>query len=493
MKPRGGPLVANSLRLIFISMRLQILLFLILLYGSGCATYYQVNQRFNTYFEQGELEKAEALLDNNEKVKEGKAKLLYYMNRGLLAAMQGAYEESNRFFEEAYILGEDLRNNLWNTTASLFTNPNLTYYTGEDHELLLIHYYKALNFLKLGDHEAALVECRRLNIKLNTLSDKYRSGVLGTHTKYTRDAFIHNLMGIIYEADGDYNNAFIAYRNAVEAYRNDYQEMFGLGVPDQLKHDLLHAAYLIGFDEELRQYEKEFDMHYQHQSQPEKGELVFFWNNGLGPVKSEWGITFALIRGEGGLVTFRNDEFGWSFPFYLEDEEDYEKKGLNKVEFIRVAFPKYVERPLVFHEGSLKAGNATYPLELGEDVNGIAFRSLQQRMMKEFAISLLRVALKKAAEYSAREQNEDLGAILGLVNAVTEKADTRNWQTIPHSIYYTRVPMKAGENDVTLELNARQNSVSAQKHTFTFDIKKGETFFYSFHSLKSQPIPGYYY
>jgi hypothetical protein len=264
-------------------------------------------------------------------------------------------------------------------------------------------------------------------------------------------------------------------------------------VPDQLKHDLLHAAYLMGFDEELRLYEKEFDMHYDHQPKPERGEMVFFWNNGLGPVKAEWGITFTLIRGEGGLVTFRNDEFGFSFPFFLEDDEDYEKKGLNRVEFIRVAFPKYVERPLVFNAGSLKVDNETYPLELGEDVNGIAFRTLQQRMLKEFSVSLLRVALKKAAEYSVREQNQDLGAVVGLVNALTEKADTRNWQTIPHSIFYTRAPMKPGANEVTLELSSLKNNTPSQKHSFTFDIKKGETFFYSFHSLESQPISGYYY
>ncbi len=474
-------------------MKLQSFLLITLLYCSGCATYYQVNQKFNTYVEQGELKKAEHVLDKNEKLKEGKAKLLYYMNRGVLASMQGEYEESNRFFEEAYILGEDLRNNYLNIAASLLTNPNFTYYTGEDHELLLIHYYKALNFLKLGDHEAALVECRRLNIKLNALSDKYRSNVLGSNTKYTRDAFTNNLMGIIYEADGDYNNAFIAYRNAVEAYREDYQEMFGLGVPDQLKHDLLRSAYLMGFNEELRRYEELFGMKYQHKPQSEKGELVFFWNNGLGPVKSEWSITFTLIRGEGGLVTFRNDEFGFSFPFFLDNEDDYEKKGLNKVEFIRVAFPKYVERPLVFNEGSLMVDNKTYPLELGENINSIAFRTLQQRMLKEFAVSLLRVALKKAAEYSAREKNEDFGAILGLVNALTEKADTRNWQTIPHSIYYTRVPVNAGENEVTLELNSHKGNIPSQKHSFTFDIKKGKTFFHSFHSLESQPIPGYYY
>jgi len=115
-------------------MKFQSFLLLTLLYCSGCATYYQVNQKFNAYVEQGELKKAEHVLDKNEKLKEGKAKLLYFMNRGVLASMQGEYAESNRFFEEAYILGEDLRNNYLNIAASLLTNPNFTYYTG--HSLL---------------------------------------------------------------------------------------------------------------------------------------------------------------------------------------------------------------------------------------------------------------------------------------------------------------------------------------------------------------------
>src|SRR3546814_7467610 len=45
-----------------------------------------------------------------------------------------------------------------------------------------------------SDLEEALAECRRVNIRLQQLSDKYHS-----ERKYQRDAFIHNLMGIIYQ------------------------------------------------------------------------------------------------------------------------------------------------------------------------------------------------------------------------------------------------------------------------------------------------------
>ena len=79
--------------------------------------------------------------------------------------MMGRYEESNEYFEKGFLFGEDYRKNYLYEVASYLTNPMVTTYKGEDHEHLMLLYYKALNFLKLGKTEEALVECRRLNIR----------------------------------------------------------------------------------------------------------------------------------------------------------------------------------------------------------------------------------------------------------------------------------------------------------------------------------------
>nr|WKN34087.1 hypothetical protein K4G66_17040 [Tunicatimonas sp. TK19036] len=451
----------------------------------ACASYYQVNEKFNRSFEDGDLERAEKVLDGSKKASEGKAKLLYNLNRGVIASLQGKFEESNTFLEKAYELGEDLRNNYLNTAASLLVNPMVSYYTGEDHELLLLHYYKALNYLQMGDTESALVECRRMNIKLNKFSDKYKGGLFGAEGKYHRDAFVHTLMGLIYDADRDYNNAFIAYRNAVDIYREDYLPLFGLDAPEQLQQDLLRIAHLMGFTNELQRYEKLLGKTYKPSSH-EGGELVFFWNNGLGPVKSEWSLNFALIRGRGGAMMFKNEELGWSLPFAVSSDEEYEQKGLDDLNIIRVAFPKYTERTPHFTKATLQMPDRSFlVLEKAEDVNAIAFQSLQQRMFKEFSTSLLRVALKKASEYSVRQQNDNLGAVIGIVNAITERADTRNWQTIPHAIHYTRAALPTGEQTVQLSINGR--NATEQKHELTYQIRKNRTTFGAFHSLEAQP------
>ncbi len=443
---------------------------------SSCATFYEINYEFNQNFEQGNIERAQSVLNKNKKRLKKKGEFLYYANHGVVSSMLGDLENSNVQFEKAYLYGEDYRQNALNVAASFLVNPKLIKYPGEDHEHLLLLYYKALNFLKLGDNEAALVECRRLNNRLNDLSDKYKSD-----NKYKRDAFIHNLMGIIYEANGDVNNAFIAYRNAYNIYQEDFQTLFGFSAPDQLKQDLLRSAYLTGFDEEVRRYEKEFGITYKHQPVP-NGELVFFWHNGLGPIKDEWSVNFTVLPGGNGVVTFVNEDFGFNFPFaYNYDEEDDGAK-LTDLEVFRVAFPKYVERDMTHSSATLILGNQRKELELAEDINAIAFKSLEQRMVWEFGKSLLRAALKKAAEEVVEDEDEGLGLVVGLINAITEQADTRNWQTVPHSIYYTRMPLEAGQNKVNIQLN-REGSNLGKVINFTFTGKKGKTVFHTYQTL----------
>ncbi len=453
------------------------LLIICLLFFTSCATYYEVNKDFNAAFEQGNLEQAADLLAKNKKAAKGKSRFLYLANRGVVLSMLGNYEESNRYLEEAYLFTEDYQVNYLNEAAALLTNPNAVVYKGEDHERLLLLYYKAINYLQMARYDEALVECKRLNIRLQQLSDKYKSD-----KKYDEDAFIHVLMGIIYEAQKDYNNAFIAYRNALDIYKTDYKAMFQVTVPDQLKEDILRTAYLTGFNEEYNQYKREFGME-NYTYKTNEGTLVFFWNNGLGPYKSEWSINFAVVEGQGGVFNFTNEEYGFTFPFSVPVSEEDNRSSLSDLEVFRVAFPKYVERDKFYKSASLSLNGEDYKLDLAEDVNALAFKTLRQRMLLEFGRSLLRVALKKAAEKQIEKESEGIAVAVSFLNALTEKADTRNWQTLPHSIHYSRVPLKQGSNEVTLKLHSPYNN-GTEERVFNYEITSGETVFQPFYSLE---------
>lgn len=458
-------------------MKKKSLVFFLILCLSSCATFYEVNYDFNREFEQGDLDRAIKTLRDDKRSAKGTTRFLYFANNGLLLSMTGKYNESNDYLERAYLFGEDFRVNYTAEFASYLTNPQVTVYRGEDHEHLMVLYYKALNFLKQERYEEALVECRRLNIRLQQLSDRYTS-----ESKFQRDAFIHNLMGIIYQASGDWNNAFIAYRNAVEIYEADYSRLFGLPVPDQLKKDVITAAQMTGFEEEAAFFRNKFNMLDFKVERPD-GELVFFWHNGLTPVKDEISINFAVTPGGNGMFVFDSGQGAMSFPFHVNDQHD--RQDLRDLEVFRVAFPRYVERPAYYSKASIRLDSAQYALETGQDVNAIAFYSLQQRMLTEFSKTLLRAALKKAAEHSLRKEDKTWGAVLGMVNAMTEKADTRNWQTLPHSICYARVPLREGRNTTTFATTT--SGGNSDEHTFTYTVKRGQTLFHTFSSLESLP------
>ncbi|HRJ30526.1 MAG TPA: hypothetical protein PLV21_17465 [Cyclobacteriaceae bacterium] len=442
---------------------------------SACASFYEGTYDYNRHFEEGNLDQALKTLRSNTLYNRKHAQFLSYLNNGLLLSVMGRYDESNSYFEKAYLFGEDYRMNYAREAASYLTNPTVTIYRGEDHEHLMLLYYKALNFLKMERYEEALVECRRLNIRLLQLSDRYNSP-----ERYRRDAFIHNLMGIIYQASKDWNNAFIAYRNALEIYEEDYVRLFNVHPPDQLKTDLLTAAWNTGFKDEFTFYKDQFGWNDFTVSQ-HPADLIFFWHNGLGPIKDEWSINF-MIRRAGDSFIFYNEQLGLSFAFPVTSDDD--RKALSSIEVFRVAFPRYVERLPLYTSARIMKDDSIYPLELTEDVNRIAFKSLQERMWLEFSKALIRVALKKAAEYSARKEDEGLGAVIGLVNAMTEKADTRNWQTLPHSILYTRVPLNEGNN--TTRFSLRLPNGVEEERTFSYRAKEGQTLFHTFTSLEAR-------
>jgi hypothetical protein len=140
-----------------------------------------------------------------------------------------------------------------------------------------------------------------------------------------------------------------------------------------------------------------------------------------------------------------------------------------------------VERKPTSTSAVIKSGASSYPLESAEDINAIAFKTLNDRFLREMAGSLLRVATKQALEEVTRKEDKTAGAILSIVNAATEKADTRNWQCLPHSISYTRIPLTNGDNQLTL--NVKMTDGRTVTNDVSLNAKQGKTYFHAFHTL----------
>jgi uncharacterized protein len=421
----------------------------------SCSSYYERNRQFQALIYQDKFAEASDLLAKSKKAKKKRNRVLYLLERGYALYRDGKYLESSKLFIEADYLIEDYKKQIGYEALSLFINPSVKPYKTEDFEQVMLNYINALNFLKLKDYESALVECRRINLKLIATAERYKE-----KPKYKEDAFAHLLMGSIYETTGDLNNAFIAYRNAYEVYKRDYVPFFEMPIPVQLKKDVFNMALANGFKSDIEYFEKEFGMT-PKDIQKSESELIIFWNNGFSPYKEQFSIDFTILR-SGNFITFVNPTLGYNFSFPASSVSQQDASNLSALRVVRIAFPRYVHRPLIYNRAEVSLSDKNYGFEMVENLDAIAFKSLNDRFGREMANALLRFAIKKATEMALRKENKDAAAILSIANAISEQADTRNWQTLPNTVSYTRIPLNIGENKIIFKAfkNGNQGSYS---------------------------------
>ncbi|QEC45878.1 hypothetical protein FSB84_06940 [Pseudobacter ginsenosidimutans] len=432
-----------------------------MLFLFSCVTY---NQRIADYYaamRNNNYTAAEATLEKTKILQAKRNRLLYLFEKGKMAHLMKQYDSSNRYFNEADIFMEDVRTSASDVALGTLLNPMMQTYKGEAFEKFMLHYYKALNYLYLGKPGDALVEARRISLSNYELQDKTKSD-----NKYNDDAFSLMMQGIIYQQNDDWNNAFIAYRNSVDLFLKNNNSYYGVPIPQQLKQDLLRAADKTGFTDELGRYEKLMNTSYQKYPEPPGGELVLFWENGLAPVKEEQNFFFALTKDGLGNFAFVDPSGSFNIPFnfsaYNINSSDLRLADLRS---FRVAFPRYVEQPMYFRNATVTLDNQKYSLEQAQNINTLAFTTLRERFLKEMSTALARLVVKKLAEMAARPKSDDknkdtkeaIALAIQAFSFATEKADTRNWQSLPHTIYYTRIPLQKGTNQLQFQASGQSS------------------------------------
>ncbi|PQJ72898.1 COG3014 family protein [Polaribacter butkevichii] len=435
--------------------------FIVFLFFSSCASYNTKSQKFQAALQQGNIEKALNDIDKNSFLKKNRNSLLYFLEKGKIAYLNENYELSNTFLNKADFFIEENKRAVGNAVLGVLLNPEKETYTGEDFEKIAIHYYKALNYIFLQKPDDALVEAKRINLQLQQLNDKYPEG---KKNRYSSDAFALNLQGFLYEASGDVNNAFISYRNAADLYLANKGSFMGTPLPEQLKKDVLRTAASLGFINELHRYENIFGITHQINKTTTEGELILFWENGLVPFKEQNFFSFTVLPGKtDGIVSIYNKELDLKLPIPISN--DYNKKqSFSDINIFNVAFPKYIARTPYFSGATiLKDSTKIGSLQMVQNYEDIAFKTLKDRTLREIGKTAIRLGTKKLSESLLRDQNKDLGAVLGIFNAMSEHADTRNWQSLPNAIYYARIPLKKGENTISVLLKTTDGTTQEEK------------------------------
>ncbi len=464
---------------------------------SSCASFERYRGLYNNMLEQSDLESAARLVENKNFYQKDRNKVLYYLELGALARMQGDLEKSNEYLNQADHLIEDRRASLGAQGLAMISNPRVLPYRTEYFENIAVHYLKSLNYLQLNDVPAARVEARRTNIRLQELNDAVPDKPL----KYHDDVLGHITMGLSYEMNGEWNNAFIAYRNAAELFIEEgkVQAYMGVAMPEQLKCDLVRMAELVGFTNDAQYYQNLLQPRCPEDVGP-GGSLALFWENGQGPVKEEAILGFNILRyDDRSSMRFVNNSMGLEYDLGPQAYNEY--NGFEGVNNIRLALPSFQRRNYPLRSAKVSYPGGSRPLEMIEDLNEVAQQSLRDRFHRELANALLRLAAKEAMEASLRsiktkkkdseeekEESEEgeekkkkeedkkeedrysdtagqiLGGAMDIINAVTERADIRSWQSLPAEIFYQRIPLKRGTNEIKVTFYNQYNQ-RTEEHT----------------------------
>ncbi len=185
-------------------------------------------------YQQGDYATAIAKLEEeNESLYRDKDSVLYYLDVGMLQHYNGDYASSRQNLSEAERLIEELfTRSVSQAAGSLLLNDNVIDYAGEDFEDVYLNVFNALNFLAVDDAEAAFVEVRRINTKLNLLEDKYRDladqygrgeeasvDFESGESRFYNSALARYMSLLLYRGSDDYDGARIDWEEIQEAYR----------------------------------------------------------------------------------------------------------------------------------------------------------------------------------------------------------------------------------------------------------------------------------
>jgi hypothetical protein len=383
--------------------------------GAGCVSARVMDREADNLFRGGRYEEAAAHLQKSlqEQGENSRDQLLYLLDIGLSLHAAGKFEESNKVLLQADKIAEIKDyTSLSKEGATLLTSDNIKDYKGEDFEKVLINTYLSMNYALMGDYENALVEARRVNHKLYLM-------VTEGSRKYKQNAFARYLSATLYEASGDYNDAYIDLKETLKL-----EPQF-----PNLGRDLWRVAKLNGMRDEADEWDEQFKLTAEDHKQamlgaPRSGlgEIIVLYENGISPVKRP------------------NPSFSELPKFYPR---------FNPVAYAKVDVAPVTAtgpQPAAAQPGmTLSVTHYQADTAILHNVEATAIENLDEKWGGLLAKKLAGIVAKEVvADQIGRRTSPLVGALARIAFYVSDQADCRSWSLLPHDLQIARIPVAPG-------------------------------------------------
>ncbi|MCH9666210.1 MAG: hypothetical protein K0U41_10255, partial [Gammaproteobacteria bacterium] len=298
-------------------------------------------------------------------------------------------------------------------------------FSGNDFERIMIYFHKALNYLAMDDAPAARIEISQAETLMQEL--RIRTSTF---------PFLPLFLALIYEKIGDVENALVAYRRAIGAYKDGSE-------PSILKQGYLGLLSKYGRRSELARATRTL-------------------KTKVAPLSKQDSQASLIVIVPRGIMT----KMG-SFTIYHIHPE-------LKSNFL-IALPVYSKyagvkaAPLLNLQRQSADAAPSLPILFANIINvELEMRAaLKKEMPKITSLALARAVVKNQIQQQA---NEDALAALFVfaVNTITEVADTRSWDLLPQAFYFSRLELQPGEYSLNY----------ADRNPTNFSIKEGINFLF---------------
>ncbi len=412
---------------------------LALLCSACAAPSLRYKKEINRLSAAGEFNAAAGRLEKDKKkFYRQKDAVLFHLDRAALLHDAQNPAESDRGFASAQVeIDARYAKSVTGAAGTLLINDLASPYYASPYETAQTFFYRAMNFLQQNDLSGALVEARKAVFYLDHLRASKRKG-------YTDDAFVQYFASLVFESGGRRDDARIARQNALNAYRKNGWEAPDFSVP-------ANAARL--------------------------GEILIFHYNGLLPLRKS--RTFQVAWDRLLLMASSPEEGERVSP----EVQNAVMAGLSG-NAVTIAYPVLEEQPYRVAASFVTVdGGLRYPTSrvqntaelaknwLAEQLPGIWFRLATRAVTKQ----VLAVQARHAAAQAAKDDTvgELTGMLVSALGALTEKADTRQWFTLPAEVRLTRVFVPAGTHQIKLWLQDGYGSIIGEHDFGAVTVRPG--------------------
>ncbi len=365
---------------------------------TGCASGPLKQARSDFYG--GRLDQAAQSLSEPSDVSK-RDRLLFYMEKGVIQHHAGKYEKSiETLLQASSLIRQQDYISAREQAGSMVTSERITEYKGEYAERLLVHTYLMMGFLLAGSPESALVEAKQALAVMDAFPEAT-----------TRDHFTRALIAHCFEINREINGAYIEYKKLAEQMDD----------PAPVADKLAAIAGRLGFYDDVEKWQKYLkDADAVAGQQAADAELLLFVGQGQAPVKIPRNIVLPPS--------------------------------------IRFSFATYRDRTRNFYAPHVTAASPVGPVRMvTTNVGRILKDSLNQRLTRILTKETARVTTK---EVLARQIDDPLAELLVRVAFfLMEEPDTRAWETLPAYMTMVRVPLRIGEQELTLRTSGEYGEI----------------------------------